>query len=438
MSCFDHFPEKAMKLRPLLFVALAFAALFVTFSARGDEPAGPPPPSKPPAGPAPGKAADAMRDAMTRMRFAPMWVAVPKPSADPHAETTVPASAAYAMIWRPECQEEIGLSVEQKKALLEINAKRVAEAKAHAEQFKQLSSEEQQAKVKTWAGKPSPWSQQFDNDIRKEIEAVLTPRQLQAFKDYCFPMYAIGLVYDAEVRQEIGFGQEQADRFRGVAKERFRRFQQESLGRNEKIWSLLSPQQQKELPGVVKRQGPTSAVLSLAGELGFSLDATVPGYPMLTEAPVRERLKLNAEQEKQLGTIMADAAQKSEMARTKRLEEWERRAAGEQLQSKAGPNQESDLLEEGKKQVEAILTPQQLTTLKEIDLHRAVVLALGYPEKRKAASITEQQAADLERIAKETNEQLYRIDREMVAQALKVLSAQQQQKLREKIDQRGW
>jgi hypothetical protein len=400
-------------------VALAFAATF-SMSAWGSDPG------------------DTPRDAMARLRFAPMWVAVPKPPADPRAETTVPASAAYAMIWRPEYQEAIDLSAEQKKTLLEINAKRVAEAAQHAEQFKSLPPEEQKAQVKTWAGRPSPWSQQFGNDIRKEIEAVLTPGQLRTLKDLSFPLYAIGLVFDAATRQEIGFSQGQEDRFRGVVKERFRRFQQEWLGRNEKVWSLMSPQQQKELPAVVKRQGPTSAVLSLAGELGFDLDAMAPGYPMLAEAPVRERLKLDTDQEKRLLAVMADAAQKRESVSAKMLDEARRRVAGEKLPSKAGSSQESDLLEEGKKQIEAILTPQQLTDLKEIDFRRAVVLALGYPEKRKAVGITEQQEADLARINKETDEQLYRIDREMMGQAIKILSAQQQQKLREKIDERGW
>ena len=48
------------------------------------------------------------------------------------------------------------------------------------------------------------------------------------------------------------------------------------------------------LPEVVKRQGPTSAILSIAWELGFDLDSLVPGYPMLAAAPVRERLGLSA------------------------------------------------------------------------------------------------------------------------------------------------
>ena len=97
---------------------------------------------------------------------------------------------AYAEIWQPQWQEELGLTAEQKKKLLAINAKAVAEAKDHAERFKKLPQEEQQAQVKAWAGKSAPWRQQLDNEVCGQIEAVLTPQQLQTLKDYSFPAYA--------------------------------------------------------------------------------------------------------------------------------------------------------------------------------------------------------------------------------------------------------
>ena len=98
------------------------------------------------------------------------------------------------------------------------------------------------------------------------------------------------------------------------------------------------------------------------------------------------------------------------------------------------PDSEAD----DKKRVEAILTPQQLTTLNEINFRRQVVLALGYPEKRKTIGMTDQQTADLQRLDKETNEQQYRIDQEMLGQALKILTPRQREQLREEIDRRGW
>ena len=101
------------------------------------------------------------------------------------------------MIWQPQWQEEIGISAEQKETLLAVNAKAVAEARDHSAEFKKLSPEQQQAEVKSWAGKPAPWRQHLDNKIRTQIEAVLTPQQLLALTDFSFPRCAVGLLYDA-------------------------------------------------------------------------------------------------------------------------------------------------------------------------------------------------------------------------------------------------
>jgi len=61
-------------------------------------------------------------------------------------------------------------------------------------------------------------------------------------------------------------------------------------------WGLLSPQQQAQLPAVVKSHGPTSAILSTGWGLGFNFDNFIARYPMLAELPVRERLRLSTEQ----------------------------------------------------------------------------------------------------------------------------------------------
>lgn len=419
----------------LFHVTLAFAAFFVTFPAHGGQPAGSPPPNSQPDGQPPGRPADnAARDAMAMFRFAPLWMPVPKFPPAPHfppasnvEKTALPVPApAYAEIWQPQWQAEIGLSVEQKKKLLAINTKAVAEAKDHSEQFKKLSPEEQKAQVKAWAGKSSPWRQQLANKVCNQIEAVLTPRQLQTLKDYSFPAYAIGLLYDAKTRQEIGFNPEQEDGFRRLAKERLAQFQQVYMERAEKLWGMLTPGQQAALPEVVKRQGPTSAVLSIAWDLGFDLDNFLAHYPMLAEAPVRTRLGLTAEQEKHLHVVMADSAARKEKVRQERL-------SGKKQRSMPHSNAEAD----EKKRVEAILTPQQLTTLNEINFRRQVALALGYSKKRKTVGVTAQQAADFQRLDKESHERLYRIDREMLGQALETLTPRQREQLREEIDRRA-
>ena len=143
---------------------------------------------------------------------------------------------------------------------------------------------------------------------------------------------------------------------------------------------------------------------------------------MLAETPVRERLDLSAEQEKQLQSVMANCAAIAE-----------ERLSGETQPSKLEPDWETD----AKKQVEAILTPQQLTALNEINFRRQVALALSYPEKRKTVEITTRQAAGLKRLDKENLKHLHRIDRETLAKAISILSPRQREQLRVEIDRRG-
>jgi hypothetical protein len=359
----------------------------------------------------------ALGDLRAKLAFAPLWIPVPRFHGQSGAENTVPVpTKAYAIVWQPQWQKEIGLSAEQQKKLTAINSTAMAEVKRHTEQFGRLSPEAQKAQVESWGGKPAPWTQQLDNEVRKQIEAVLTPGQLQAIQEFAFPSLAVALLYDATVRRETGFGPQQEDQFRRVVREKLARSQQVSLERAEKVWGLLTPQQQAKLPQLVKEHGPTSKVLSLAYEVGFDIDA-MAGYPMLAQAPVRKRLKLSAEQENQLQAVMADAA-----ARSRKV-----------LQGQQNPDSQAD----DRGRVEAILTPQQLTTLDETNFRREVVLVLGYPEKRQSIGMTDQQMAGLEQLDKDTHEQLYRIDREMLAKALEILSPRQREQLRAEIDRRG-
>jgi len=101
-----------------------------------------------------------------------------------------------------------------------------------------------------------------------------------------------------------------------------------------------------------------------------------------------------------------------------------------------GANQPDAEIDE-KNRVEAILTPQQLTTLVEINFRRQVVLALGYPEKRDSIGMTDQQKTDLQQLDKESSEQQYRIDREMLDKVLEIITPPQREQLIAEIDRRG-
>ena len=407
-------------------VALVLAILLAAIPAHGGQPADSLPPKSRPSK----EMVDSLRETRARLRFAPMWMPVPKFARDPKAAPNpAPSVAAYAIIWQPQWQEELGLSAEQKKSLMVINGEATAESKKQADEFQKLSPEEKKTQVKAWAGKSSPARRQLENTVHRQIEAILTPQQLKTINDNTFPEQVVGLLYDAKVRQEIHFTPDQEAQFRQVAKERLARFQEMSLNQAEKLWGMLTSEQQTAFREVVKHQGPTSAALSIAWELGFSSDNAVAGYPMLAETPVRKRLGLSTEQEKQLDAIVAEAAPRE-------------RARERQMLGEAPPESDLDRAlweEKAKKRVEAILAPEQLATLNEIDFRRRVVLAFGYPEKRKSADITEQQVADYEQLVKSAHKPMYEMDREMLGRAVEILTSAQKDKLHAIMNERfGW
>lgn len=365
-------------------------------------------------------------DTFARLRFAPMWlpVAASEMLPDPNAAQPV-ASAAVAMVCDADRHKHIELSAEQRQALHEINMKGIAQSAEQSERMKALSPEARAAEVESWGGKPAPWRQQFDDEITQQIKALLTPQQLEAVNVFTRPGHMVGFLYDAEFRRQINFSPEQEVSFRSVVKERLSQFQAEYLERADQAWDTLTPQQQKEIVEVVKKQGPTSATLAVAYHLGFDTDVMSLSYPLLAEIPVRQRMELSTEQEKQLQTVMADTAA------------WSREHLLKMPQ--ADPNADQRRREYDKQikgRIDAILTPQQLAKLEEIDFRRKVVLALGYPEKRASIGITAEQLAELERFDDETMEKLQRIDREMLAKALSVLTRAQRDQLATLIEQR--
>ncbi len=60
---------------------------------------------------------------------------------------------------------------------------------------------------------------------------------------------------------------------------------------------------------------------------------------------------------------------------------------------------------------------------------------MAYPEKRKLIGITDQQQAKMEQIESETHDRLYRIDREMLAKAIEILTPAQRDQLRAMSEQ---
>ena len=152
-----------------------------------------------------------------------LWRDVPKYLPPTDAKTALlPPIAAYAEIWQPQWQDELGLSAQQRQKLLTIHAQAMADEKAETQRFQQLPPRKQTAQTLAWQGKPSPWRQQFEKDVCGRIEAVLTPQQLNTLKEHAFPGVVVGLLYNPLIRRQINFTAAQEEALHRIARQRGR------------------------------------------------------------------------------------------------------------------------------------------------------------------------------------------------------------------------
>ena len=120
----------------------------------------------------------------------------------------------------------------------------------------------------------------------------------------------------------------------------------------------------------------------------------------------------------------------------------ERKAKLAELQAKRGEFQRK-LEELGKdivRQVDAVLTPAQLAVLKKTALQRKAYAALMEPDTEilKFIGATPEQVAKLRRLGEEQLTPNLEFYRETGEKALSVITPEQQKKLEEELDRRGW
>lgn len=368
--------------------------------------------------------------------FAPMWTSLGLSS---QMGFELPpediASIVHVSIWRSDCQKAIGLSAEQKATILAINAKYLAEQRKHQAQW--LAMPADQRDTEACRKQAKQWGKAFSDGIRREIEASLTAKQVESLKEFGFVAFSVESLYRGKIRRVLGLTAEQEKTLQRVYIERLSRVQNEQLKHADKAYAVLTPEQHAKF--LELRQGPTSAVLSLANDLGFYYGLICQSYPMLAMQPVRERLKVDANQEKKLSALMTESARKQQAAMVRSRQNL----AAAMKETTNSPTTASraadadDMNVDDSAQIEAILTPKQIAALKDIDLRRRMLLALGYADKRKTLGITDPQTAELNRIDRETIDGLRRIESEMIRKPLDVLTPVQQTKLREMFNRAG-
>jgi hypothetical protein len=251
----------------------------------------------------------------------------------------------------------------------------------------------------------------------------------------------------------MGMTLEQKEKLRQMRKELSQQAEQEFQKRADQFLALLNPQQREKLRIEAEQKYRTAhdpAETRKLNILSFRVSTTedneaggdsktdsmvLPVYEKLGQAAVRKRLGLSANQEKQLRDIATkcQAEKKKLTQETAKLPPEERRRKWPQLE------QESlQIINQAREQIEALLTPEQLAALKDIVFRSWAIGSLNDAHFREELQLNDEQKTALNRFGREASELGGRLERERMTKELGVLTPEQQEKLHEELDRRGW
>jgi hypothetical protein len=293
------------------------------------------------------------------------------------------------------------------------------------------------------------------NDIHKQVDAALTPQHLQAlheltFRHSVFWNLTLNYASYAETLALTAAQKEKLHQLQSDVEDREKRQLKEETA---KALAELSPAQRVAFRKSVLDPRNQPTILSTGGRMTLiesgPVDATsfayvstpadrtfvVPGYAELGQEHVRKELKLGAEQTKQLLEI----SHKRDKLVQKEREEAKNLSPEEQEKSRAALRArriqwESDAC----KEIEGVLTPQQLTALAEIKIAEPPGwYALQTPSALELLTPSDEQKAAWKRLAAESQESGRKAFLENTEKALTILTPLQQQKLRERMEREG-
>jgi hypothetical protein len=349
----------------------------------------------------------------------------------------------YKQLSDPEFRRQLGLSAEQEKQLRTVSAKSEAEFQKFTTELnrplEKLPLSEHIAKMAEVGQKTEQWMQ-GQKAVRKQIEEILTPQQLDAYRKRAFPIVAPPMLGDPDALKIIALSPQQQDQLRQLAADSTRQFRQRQQQHVDRLLAVLSPEQQKRLRSATDRWGRISmggwevAHFSSDGDMPPDVDLRLPGpyYDELSRRSVRKHLGLSDAQQKRLREI-ADTFERESM----KIADAGFRLP-EQRFSPELSRKNDEVLERLHREVERCLTPPQLVALKDINFRSDVPTALLEPHVQAKLGITKDQTTRLQRLAEESTKSDQSAWRAQDEKSLGILTPTQQQKLREEVDRCGW
>jgi Spy/CpxP family protein refolding chaperone len=289
--------------------------------------------------------------------------------------------------------------------------------------------------------------QRNKREMRQKVEAVLTPQQLQKVKDIVYPELTFAKLHDPKTLDEIGLSEQQKDQVRELYLETSRKHQKAAFDHAETWAGIFTAEQQDKLRKEAQRRVDKTIADREAGRRFFggasNLAAVMmigdedrfPAQPELVCAMVRKRLQVTEEQERRLGELVARMwARESELMKPLTQNgktDWTAYTARQESVRK-------QLYKENRQQIDAILTPQQLSALKEFVLMRETAYVLFDRDSLTGIGATDQQRAKLRQAFDEASKACSLVFEQASQQALKLLTPPQHESLHKKFDQEGW
>lgn len=155
---------------------------------------------------------------------------------------------------------------------------------------------------------------------------------------------------------------------------------------------------------------------------------SIPGFWELRTEDVQKELQLTDEQKEKLREIGQKYYEQTrkDWAGLREMSAAERKKAYAEIR-----NKNEKRMREIRKQVEQVLSPEQLGLLRQVHLRTRGAAALANPKILDQLEVTDEQKEKLRQIREQTQEKIRQLQREMLEKTLEVLSPQQRKKLEE-------
>jgi hypothetical protein len=321
--------------------------------------------------------------------------------------------------------------------------------------------------------------------VSKQVEEILAPQKVEVYKSKLFPELEHAMLQCPDVLEIIGATQAQREQLCKITNESARQTREEQRKCDERVLAMLSPQQQTKLRAEVDREaraaetpyaypgieyclsgiqvGPPAppppcptygshayaayvtqyhtgwaapcSSLNFEPSSSENMKATLPVYSELTLNAERRLLGFTAAQDKWLQAIADNYAKEEAQRAAQRprgltFEQWENKQPEFQ-------QQDAEAVEQCRRQIETLLTAQQLATLKEERFCNGLRELSYRDDLGNTIGLTQQQSALIRQIDQEFRNSVSPAYWAAVEKWLAVPTEAQRQKLREELDRRA-